>query len=273
VAKAKKAVKKTVASKKKSAPGSKPRPAARRVAKTAGAKASAKKTVKEKPAPKRAVKKATAKKAPGKKAAASRPATKKVAVKARAVRKAHGKANPVNSEPVNKKVKLSSTGGAVQAQQKIYAEGVDLLNARKYSQAASRFSKAIEGPDVALKHSATVYLRICEQRMQSEPEPKTVEDRYNAAVAFINDRRLEDADRLLRLALKQDPKGAHLHFALGVAATLSGDIPAAISSIERAIELDPQSRILAQRDSDLAALRSNPAAARLFASDSDDEVA
>jgi Tfp pilus assembly protein PilF len=174
---------------------------------------------------------------------------------------------------VNKKVKLSSIGGAVQEQQNIYAEGVDLLNARKYSQAATRFNKAMEGPDVALKHSATVYLRICQQRMQSEPEPKTVEDRYNAAVASINDRRLEDADRLLRLALKQDPKGAHLHFALGIAATLSGDIAGAISSIERAIELDPQNRILALRDSDLAGLRSNPAAAGLFSSEPDDEVA
>ncbi|MDA1236545.1 MAG: hypothetical protein O3A53_17305 [Acidobacteria bacterium] len=161
----------------------------------------------------------------------------------------------------------------MQAQQSIYVEGVDLLNARKYSQAAVRFGKAIEGPDVALRHSATVYLRICQQRMQSEPAPKTVEDRYNAAVAAINDRRLEDADQLLRLALKQDPKGAHLHFALGVAATLSGDITGAISSVERAIELDPQNRILALRDSDLAALRSSPEAASLFAAESDDEVA
>jgi tetratricopeptide (TPR) repeat protein len=116
-------------------------------------------------------------------------------------------------------------------------------------------------------------LRICQQRLQSEPEPKTVEDRYNAAVAAINDRRLEDADRLRRLALKQDPKGAHLHFALGVAASLSGDIAGAVSSVERAIELDPQNRIWALRDSDLAALRNKPAAASLFSSEPNDEVA
>ncbi len=267
--KAKKAAKKAVASKKKSAAGKKSSPAARRVAKKAVAKPAAKKTVKKKVAP--AAKKAV--KAAIKKKAATKPAKKKVAVKARAFQRAPRKVIPAKSAPVKKKVKLSSTGGVVQAQQKIYAEGVDLLNARKYSQAATRFSKAIEGPDVALKHSATVYLRICQQRMQSEPEPKTVEDRYNAAVASINDRRLEDADRLLRLALKQDPKGAHLHFALGVAATLAGDIPGAISSIERAIELDPQNRILALRDSDLSGLRSNPAAASLFSNEPGDEVA
>lgn len=264
MAKAKKAVKKAVASKKKSAAGSKSRPAAGRAAKKAAAKPAAKKiakkkTAKRKPAPKKAVVKKTAK--------------KKVGVKAQTIQRTPRKADPPKSEPARKKVKLSSIGGAVQAQQNIYAEGVDLLNARKYSQAAARFSKAVEGPDAALKHSATVYLRICQQRMQSEPEPKTVEDRYNAAVAFINDRRLEDADRLLRLALKQDPKGAHLHFALGVAATLSGDIAGAVSSLERAIELDPQNRILALRDSDLAALRSNPEAASLFSNEADDEVA
>ena len=262
MAKAKKAAKKAVASKKKAATGSKPRPAAKGVAKRAVAKPAAKKLVK-KAAPKKAVKKA----------ATAKPTKKKVAAPARSVQRVPRRAAPAPPKTADKKVKLSSIGGAVQAQQKIYEEGVDLLNARKYSQAATRFSKAMEGPDGALKHSATVYLRICQQRMQSEPEPKTAEDRYNAAVASINDRRLEDADRLLRLALKQDPKGAHLHFALGVAATLSGDIPGAISSIERAIELDPQNRILALRDSDLAALRSNPAAAALFSNDSNDEVA
>jgi tetratricopeptide (TPR) repeat protein len=231
-----------------------------------------KKAIVKKKAVKAAVKKAVAKKTVVKKAA-TKQATKKVVLKTRAVQRAPKRSLPPKPEPAKKKVKLSSIGGAVQAQQKIYAEGVDLLNARKYSQAASRFSKAMEGPDAALKHSATVYLRICQQRLQSEPEPKTVEDRYNAAVAAINDRRLEDADRLLRLALKQDPKGAHLHFALGVAASLSGDIAGAVSSVERAIELDPQNRIWALRDSDLAALRNNPAAASLFSSEPNDEVA
>lgn len=271
MAKAKKAVKKPVASKKKSAAGSKPRPTARRVAKKSAAKPAAKKVVGKKPAPKAAVKKATVKKAVVEKAAA-KPAKKKVVVQTRAVKKAPSAPIPTKPEPAGKKVKLSSIGGAVQVQQNIYAEGVDLLNERKYSQAAARFSKAMEGPDGALKHSAAVYLRICQQRMQSDPEPKTVEDRYNAAVALINNRRLDEADRLLRLALKQDPKGAHLHFALGVAATLSGDIAGAVSSIARAIELDPQSRLLAQRDSDLAALRTNPAAAGLFSGNSNDEA-
>lgn len=265
MAKAKKAVKKPVASKKKSAAASKNRPAARPVAKKPAVKP-AKKVAKKKPAPNAAVKKAAVKKAVAKPAK-----KKKVVVQPRTARKAPSAPAPTKPEPATKKVKLSSIGGAVQVQQNIYAEGVDLLNERKYSQAAARFNKAMEGPDVALKHSATVYLRICQQRMQSDPEPKTVEDRYNAAVAFINDRRLEDADRLLRLALKQDPKGAHLHFALGVAATLSGDIAGAVSSIGRAIELDPQNRLLAQRDSDLAALRNNPAAARLFSNDSGGE--
>ena len=264
MAKAKKTVEKAVASKKKSAAASKSRQPAKRVSERPAVKPTAKKAVKKKAAaaPKKTVKKAAAK--PPKSKAAAKAASKTLESTPAA------KSKPVNQ---NKKVKLSSTGGAVQVQQNIYAEGVDLLNARKYSQAASRFNKALEGPDAGLRHSATVYLRICQQRMQSEPEPKTVEDRYNAAVALINDRRLEDADRLLRLALKQDPKGAHLHFALGVAATLSGDIAGAISSIERAIELDPQSRILALRDSDLAALRSNPAAATLFSNESNDEVA
>jgi tetratricopeptide (TPR) repeat protein len=177
----------------------------------------------------------------------------------------------VRPAPEKKKVKLKSSAGAVQAQQKVYAEGVDLLNLRKYSQAATRFGKAAEGPNSALTHSASVYRRICQQRTASEVQPKTAEDRYNVAVALINDRRLEDAQRLLELAVKQEPKGAHIHYALAVVATLSGEVSNGVSSLDRAMQLDPQSRMLALRDGDLAALRSSPAGVELLSGDADED--
>lgn len=261
MAKAKKTATKAVAAKKKPAgkktvkPSKPARPASKPVAK----KTAKKKTVVKKVVKKKAVT------APVKKAAVP----KKVVVK----KVAPQKAAPA-PEPAKKKVMLKSSGGAVEAQQKIYVEGVDLLNERKYSQAAARFGKAAEGPDAGVRHSATVYLRICQQRMQnSAPEPKTAEDRYNAAIALINNRELEEAARLLRLALKQEPKAAHLHYALAVASSLAGEVSEATSCLEKAIELDPQNRILALRDSDLSDLRGTPAFVALLSDDQEGAAA
>lgn len=266
---AKKAAKRAVPAKKKSAgkksaARSKPVRSARTAAKKTPKKV-AKKAVKvtkskTKIATKKVVRKATkvtkkATKKVVKKAAKKAPPPKKALLKKVVVRR------PVfvRPAPVKKKVKLKSSVGALQAQQKVYAEGVDLLNLRKYSQAATRFGKATDGPNTALGHSASVYLKICRHRMENETQPKTAEDRYNAAIALINDRRLDEAKRLLGLAVKQEPKGAHMHYALAVASTLSGEVADGVDSLSRAIELDPQSRVLALGDSDLAELRSDRA--------------
>lgn len=273
---AKKAAKRVVPAKKKSA-GKKSATPSKPVR---SARAAAKKT------PKKVAKKA-AKKTTRVTKSKTKIATKKVVRKAakvtkKAIKKVVKKAPPpkkallkkvvvrrpvfVRPAPVKKKVKLKlkSSVGALQAQQKFYAEGVDLLNLRKYSQAATRFGKATDGPNTALGHSASVYLKICRQRMENETQPKTAEDRYNAAIALINDRRLDEAKRLLGLAVRQEPKGAHMHYALAVAATLSGEVADGVDSLSRAIKLDPQSRVLALGDSDLAELRSDQAGADLL---------
>jgi tetratricopeptide (TPR) repeat protein len=270
VGRAKKAAKRAVPAKKKSAgkesaARSKPVRSARTAAKKTPKKA-AKKAVKvTKSKTKKVARKATkvtkkATKKMVKKGAKKAPPPKKSLLKKVVVRR------PVfvRPTPVKKKVKLKSSVGALQAQQKVYAKGVDLLNLRKYSQAATRFGKATDGPNTALGHSASVYLKICRQRTENETQPKTAEDRYNAAIALINDRRLDEAKRLLGLAVKQEPKGAHMHYALAVASTLSGDVADGVDSLSRAIELDPQSRVLALGDSDLAELRSDPAGADLL---------
>ncbi len=275
---AKKAAKRAIPAKKKSA-GKK---SAARSKPVRSARAAAKKTPKKvakkaSKVPKSKTKIAT-KKVARKATKVTKKATKKVVKKG--AKKAAKKALPpkkallkkvvvrrpilVRPAPVKKKVKLKSSVGALQAQQKFYAEGVDLLNLRKYSQAATRFGKATDGPNTALGHSASVYLKICRQRTENETKPKTAEDRYNAAIALINDRRLDEAKRLLGLAVRQEPKGAHMHYALAVAATLSGEVADGVDSLSRAIKLDPQSRVLALGDSDLAELRSDQAGADLL---------
>lgn len=282
MARAKKSAKKAVAAKKKSS--AKKAAAPKRPVRGAkpAAKKAAKKSVKKKvvKAAKKIVPKAT-KKVVRKVARKASKVVKKVAKAAKKVARKVTKSAPPPKKailkkiivkrptitrvaPVKKKVKLKSSAVAMQAQQKVYAEGVDLLNLRKYSQAATRFGKAADGPNSALSHSASVYHKICQQRMASESQPKTAEDRYNVAVAMINDRRLEDAGRLLGLAVKQEPKAAHIHYALAVVATLSDNVAEGVTSLCRSIELDPQSRLLALSDGDLASLRLDPAGADLL---------
>ena len=64
-------------------------------------------------------------------------------------------------------------------------------------------------------------------------------------------------------ALKRDPEAAHIHYGLASARARLGSIAAALESLERALNIQPTLRVRAQRDQDLAPLRSDPVFERL----------
>jgi tetratricopeptide (TPR) repeat protein len=134
-----------------------------------------------------------------------------------------------------------------------YDKAVEYFNDRRFDRALSYFEKAAEGPLVEFRHRAKVHAEICrQQRQRNEPKLKTAEEHYNYGVQLMNERRLDEAERHLERALKLEPKAGYLHFAAAVLGALSGNTEASYQSLKRAIQLDPQNRILALRDADLA---------------------
>ena len=124
------------------------------------------------------------------------------------------------------------------------------------------------GPDPGLRHRAQVYANICRQRTESARlSLKTPEDQYNYAVRLINDRELDEAEKLLTKALKGSKKAGHVHYALALIAALRDDVDGAYEKLAVAIQADPQHRIQAKVDSDFSAVRSDPRIADLLTAD------
>lgn len=125
------------------------------------------------------------------------------------------------------------------------------FHARDFGGAKRLFEQAIGGLSREMAHVARLHIRMCEQRLaQAEPVLQTPDELYHYAVGLINQRRLEDAEAKLRKALEAAPRADYIHYALGIARGLRGDLNDAAHHIGRAIELDPRNRAIARADQD-----------------------
>jgi tetratricopeptide (TPR) repeat protein len=138
-------------------------------------------------------------------------------------------------------------------QTRLFEEGIRLFHAQQFLEARARFEAAARGPLAEMAHAARQRALMCEQRLvQQEPVLRTAEDRYNYAVLLLNQRRWQEAEAHLRKALEENPRGDHLYYALALCRCWLGDMVGAFQCMQRAIELQPNNRIAARNDPDLA---------------------
>lgn len=214
-------------------------------------KSTKKKTSKSRVAPSK-------KKAAKKKTAAAKPAAaKSPAKKTAAANKGASKTSKIKA-PASEEDQLQ-----------LFEQAMEAFRKQKFKDALALFEAAAQGPDGAIRHRASVHTRICRQRTGSDTvDLKTADDHYNYAIRLINDRRLAEAADHLNSALKlakQPP--AHVHYALAVVAALEDDATTSFSKLQEAIEIDPQQRLIARRDPDLAGLAGKPPISELLAGD------
>jgi Flp pilus assembly protein TadD len=87
---------------------------------------------------------------------------------------------------------------------------------------------------------------------------RSADDFYNYGVALMNARNVAAAREHLETAARLAPGCDYIHYALGLAQALTGDLAAAYENLKRAIELEPRNRIIARQDADLAPLANHP---------------
>lgn len=139
------------------------------------------------------------------------------------------------------------------------------FHARKYAEALPLFEAASQGPHLGMAHTASVYTRICSERIAaSQPKLSAPEDLYNFAVALMNERKFADAEKHLRRALELAPAGDHIYYALALCLGHGGDLAGARSSLQRAIELNPRNLYTARNDPDFAEIGQLPQIADLL---------
>jgi tetratricopeptide (TPR) repeat protein len=146
----------------------------------------------------------------------------------------------------------------------VFERGFRELQVRNFKEAARVLSSIIHGyPDEKELHErARVYIAICERQIESKRDrtPKTVEERINAATVAINRGAYAEGLDLLRpVAKKDESENDAVHYMIAVAHAGLGDAPAAVASLQQAIELNPENRFLAAQDGDLDPIRATAA--------------
>lgn len=133
------------------------------------------------------------------------------------------------------------------------------FHARDFAAARRLFEEAAEGPSREMAHTARLHTRMCEQRLaQGRPEIKNTEDLYHYSIGLINRRQLPEAESALRQALDQAPQADHVHYAMALVRGLQGNLEDASRFLARAIEINPQNRIIARNDPDFLEFGKHP---------------
>jgi tetratricopeptide (TPR) repeat protein len=145
----------------------------------------------------------------------------------------------------------------VKAHTDLFSRAMKSFNTGEYRKARPLFEQAAQGPAIAIKETALMYMRMCDQRSAQEKLVlESAEDYYNYGVGLTNDRRPGEAKSYLEKAVALDP-APHILYAHALASGLSGDMESAAASLRKAVEKDSSIRGLARSDSDFHPLLQN----------------
>ena len=149
----------------------------------------------------------------------------------------------------------------------VYERGVVALQRRKLAEASTLLRTVIDSypEEKELHERARVYLSVCQrQAMPPDAAPTSVEERLYAATLAINSGEYERGTAALQALAGEMPDHDHVQYMLAVAHTLRGGCDQALPHLQRAIELNPENRVLARQDADLEPLRRDPQCRRLL---------
>jgi tetratricopeptide (TPR) repeat protein len=192
------------------------------------------------------------------KPAAAKPVAKKPAAPPNRLRTA-GRGAPAVAVPARPSLPVvpSPHELAVEA----FERGFHALQERQYGRAA-HFLEAVlnDFPDEKeLQERARVYLTICERQLAAHgANPKSLEERINAATVAINRGQFSEGLALLRKLEADYGDHDHVQYMLCIAFTVLGDFSHALEHLKHAIELNHENRYLATQDTDLDPLRQVP---------------
>lgn len=149
----------------------------------------------------------------------------------------------------------------------LYERGLLALQQRRFEEAAALLRDVVERyPDEGeLIDRARLYLRICERETRPPPTPpQTFDEHLYAATVALNAGDTESALSHLEAAASLRPDHDHLHYMLAVTHALRQHFDLCVKHLRRAIELNPENRLLARQEPDFEPLRGDPEFRRLI---------
>ena len=139
-----------------------------------------------------------------------------------------------------------------------YEKALAAMQGRKFERAAAGFRGLLDQyPDERELHERSrLYLKVCaRERAATAPAPHTFDEWIYAATLALNSGSLDAAMRHLAAASDENADHEHVHYMLSVTQALRGENDAALEHLGRAIELNPDNRMLAVQDPEFDDLR------------------
>ena len=136
------------------------------------------------------------------------------------------------------------------SQTELFALAMKVFTAGDYREAKILFDRCSTGPQISVSESASMYSRMCQQRIDREaPKLETPDDQYNFGITMLTAGRHADARKHLEAAVAAAPL-PHYLYTLALAEGVSGAFESAATHLRRAIEKDPSIRAQAKTDPD-----------------------
>jgi len=192
----------------------------------------------------------------------------------KASRSAKGKRPARGAVPGSARAKAVSEKAAKERRKKslkavaLYERALGTLQKRRLSTAAVLFRRVInEFPDERELHErCRRYLEVCTRETTPDPSPQTPEERVYAATLALNAGAPEEALEHLEAAVANEPDSDHIHYMLAVARAAAGETKAAVTHLQRAIELNPDNRFLARNEPSFETLQESAAVRQALSS-------
>jgi tetratricopeptide (TPR) repeat protein len=134
-----------------------------------------------------------------------------------------------------------------------------LLQQGKYEKALNALEKLLLESPPEIKDRCRIYISTCQRqllaRARSFPTP---EEHYDYAISLLNTGYYEEAREQLSQILNDHPDADYAFYGLAVLESITGRAQDCLSSLARAIELNPKSRVQARVDNDFQNMADDP---------------
>ena len=143
---------------------------------------------------------------------------------------------------------------------KSFEQAVKVFNRRQFAEAKTLFENMVAKypQELEILARVQVYLQVCHQRLASATStPETASTLYDQGVFALNKGDLKAARSLFERALELNPRDPHLFYSMAVTLLQSGQVDECLVHLERCIQLQPRFRSQALNDSDFTELREN----------------
>jgi tetratricopeptide (TPR) repeat protein len=140
-----------------------------------------------------------------------------------------------------------------------YEAAVLLLQQGKYEKALTALQKMLPEAPAEIKDRCRMYISTCQRQLQGRARSfPTPEEHYDYAISLLNTGYYEEAREQLSQILSEHPGADYAFYGLAVLESITGRTQDCLSSLARAIELNPKSRVQARVDNDFQNMADDP---------------